>query len=203
MTPPRPDDLPPPDVVRRLVTRGRPAEFPLPALDWPGVLAAADGLRAGLAADDLLVIASPGAGPARPPSLVVRRLVDEGEARLLRDRLEALVAEFRALAHRLAVPFRRHVGPAVEQGTDHPDELDVDGETWALHVHGEHCLFTALGSGVEVEVDTGDPDAVDAGFLLRYAESTGRHAEVRAACVEGFSDMCRMLALAGIGPYGR
>ncbi|QFZ17224.1 hypothetical protein [Saccharothrix syringae] len=203
MTPPHPASggLPSPDAVRRLVTRGRPAEFPLPpTVPWSGVPAAAEGLRAGLGADDLLVIASPGAGPGRPPSLVVRRLVDRDEARRLRGPLEALVAEFRDLAHRLAVPFRLHVEPALVGGDEYPDELEAAGETWSLHVHGEHCLFAGLVSGREVEVNTDDPDAVDPGFLLRYAESTGRHAEVRAACVEGFHDMDRMLTLAGLGP---
>ena len=34
--------------------------------------------------------------------------------------------------------------------------------------------------------------------VLRYAESADRYPEIRAACLEGFHDMSRMLELAGI-----
>ncbi|CCH29534.1 hypothetical protein ABZ816_15705 [Actinosynnema sp. NPDC047251] len=188
-------DLPAPDVVARSVVRGRRATFAFsPQAEWAQVLAAAEGLRAGLPGD-LLVIASPGTGSGRPPALVVVRLIDEAEAGRLRDRLHALVAEFRELAHRLAAPFRRHVEPAYDQEDCYPDELEVDGETWSLHIHGEHCLFTGLRSGTDIEVHTEHPDAIDPGFLLRYAESTGRHPEVRAACQEGFHDLARLLDL--------
>ncbi len=201
-----PDDLPAPDTVRRLATRGQRAKILLPArASWSQAQAAADRLRAGLALDDLLVIASPGASSVRPPSLTVLRLIDEGDARRLRDQLEALVAEFRELAHRLAVPFRLHIEPAYEQGVRYPDRLEVDGETWSLYIHGEHCLFTSLTSETEIEVHTDRPEVIDPWFLLRYAESAGRYPEIRTACVEGFHDMCRMLALAAISldPTGR
>ncbi|WP_447006837.1 DUF6896 domain-containing protein [Saccharothrix isguenensis] len=193
------DGPPAADAVRRLVARGRPATFPLSSeATWPQVLAAVGGLRGVLAPEGLLVLPSPGAGPARPPSLKVLRLIDEAEVRRLEGRLEALVAEFRSLAHRLADQFRVHVEPACERGAWYPDELEVDGETWALHVHGEHCLFTSLGSGTEIDVLTDLPDAIDPWFLLRYAESTGRYPDIGAACTEGFHDMCRMLDLTGI-----
>lgn len=95
-------------------------------------------------------------------------------------------------------PFRLQIEPAYEQGVWYPDRLEVDGESWLLHIHGEHCLFTSLKSGTEVEVHTERPDVIDPWFLLRYAESGDRYPEIRAACLEGFHDMCRMLALAAI-----
>lgn len=108
----------------------------------------------------------PGAGPANPPSLTVLRLIGEEDASRLRDQLEALVTEFRELAHRLAVPFRMHIEPAYEQGVWYPDQLEVDGETWSLHIHGEHCLFISVKNGTEIEVHTERPDVIDPGFLL-------------------------------------
>ena len=194
-----PDDLPPPDTVRRLAIRGQHAEFLFSSkASWSQVLAAADRLRAALVPDGLLVIASPGTGSAPRPSLTVLRLIDEDNARRLRDQLEALVAEFRELAHRLAAPFRLQIEPAYVQGVSYPDRLEVDGETWRLYIHGEHCLFTSLKSGTKVEVQTDCPDVIDPWFLLRYAESADRYPEIRAACLEGFHDMCRMLDLAAI-----
>lgn len=192
------DGLPAADAVRRLMTRGRHATFPLAVSSWAELSAAADSLRAALASDDLGVIASPGAGASPTPSLKVLRLVDEAEVHRLHDRLQALVAEFRELAHRLAVPFRVHVEPACLRGDPYPDELDVDGETWSLHIHGEHCLFTSAASGTEIEVHTDRPDLIDPWFLLRYAESADRYPDVRAACVEGFHDISRMLTVAAI-----
>lgn len=189
------DDLPAPDEVRRLVTRGQHAKFLVSShATWSQVRAAADRMQAGLSQDDLLVIASPGAGSATSPSLTVLRLIGQDDARRLRDQLEALVAEFRELAHRLAA----HIEPAHGQGDWCPDRLEVDGETWSLDIHGEHCLFVSVDKGTEVEVHTERPDAIDPWFLLRYAESAGRYPEIRAACLEGFHDMCRMLDLAAI-----
>jgi len=109
------------------------------------------------------------------------------------------VTEFRELGNRLAQQFRPHIEPAYEQNDWYPDQLvEDDGETWSLYLHGEHCLFTSLKSGTEVEVHTDCPDAIDPGFLLGYAESADRYPEIRAACLEGFHDMSRMLELAGI-----
>jgi hypothetical protein len=184
--------------VLRLATRGQHAKFLLSAqASLSQAQAAADRLRAGLP-NNLLVIASPGAGSANPPSLTVLRLIDKDDADRLRDQLEALVAEFRERAHQLAAPFRLHIEPAYEQGAWYPDRLDVDDETWSLHIHGEHCLFTSLTSGTAIEVHTDRPDVIDPWFLLRYAESSGRYPQIRTACLEGFHDMCRMLDLAGI-----
>ncbi|HWO58647.1 MAG TPA: hypothetical protein VNO31_01230 [Umezawaea sp.] len=60
-----------------MTTRGQPAWFQLSGqVDWSQMLAAADRLRAELP-DDLLVIVSPGAGLARPPSLKALRMIDE------------------------------------------------------------------------------------------------------------------------------
>ena len=108
------------------------------------------------------------------------------------------MAEFCELAHRLAAPFRLEIEPALEQGVWYPDRLEVDGESWLLHIHGEHCLFTSQKSGIEVEVQTDRPEVIDPWFLLRHAESADRYPEIQAACLEGFHDMCRMLALAAI-----
>jgi hypothetical protein len=182
-----------------LTTRGRPARFQLSGqLSWSQILVAADRLRAELP-DDLLVIVSPGAGSARSPLLKALRLVDEADGLRLRDQLQSLVAEFREISNRLALRFRLHVEPAYEQGDWYPDQLvEDDGETWSLHIHGEHCRFTNLKSGTEVEVHTDCPDAIDPGFLLGYAESADRYPEIRTACLEGFHDMCRMLELAAI-----
>ncbi|WP_156077184.1 DUF6896 domain-containing protein [Saccharothrix sp. NRRL B-16314] len=192
------DGLPAADAVRRLVTRGRHATFPLAVSSRAELSAAAETLRTALASDDLHVIASPGAGSARTPSLTVLRLVDRAEIHRLHDRLQALVAEFRELAHRLAAPFQLHVEPACVRGDPYPDELDVDGEAWSLYVHGEHCLFTSADSGTEIEVHTDCPDLIDPWFLLRYAESADRYPDIRAACVEGFHDISRMLTVAAI-----
>ncbi|WP_106188669.1 DUF6896 domain-containing protein [Umezawaea tangerina] len=185
-----------------MATRGRRARFrPSGEVGWAQVLVAVDRLRAELP-DDLLVIVSPGAGSVRSPLLTVLRLVDEADCLRLRDQLQALVGEFRELGNRLAVRFRLDIEPAYEQGDWYPDRLvEEDGETWSLHIHGEHCLFTNLRSGTEIEVHTDYPDAIDPGFLLGYAETADRYPEIRAACLEGFHDMDRMLKLAAI-PLG-
>ena len=192
------DGLPTPTAVCRSATRGQPAQFQLSGqVSWSQILAAADRLRAELP-DDLLVIVSPGSGSARSPSLKALRLIDEADGLRLRDQLQALVAEFREISNRLALQFRLHVEPAYEQGDWYPDQLVEDGETWSLHIHGEHCLFTSLKSGAEIEVHTDCPDAIDPGFLLGYAESADRYPRIRTACLEGFHDMCRLLELAAI-----
>ena len=187
--------FPTPTEVCRLTTRGQSARFQLSGqAGWEEVLVAVDGLRAGLP-DDVLVIVSPGAGA----SLKALRLIDEADVLRLSDQLQSLVAEFRELSNRLAGQFRLYIEPVCELGDWYPDQLvEDDGETWSLYVHGEHCLFTNLLSGTEVEVHTDCPDAIDPWFLLSYAESADRYPEIRAACLEGFHDMDRMLKLAAI-----
>jgi hypothetical protein len=186
--------------VRQLVVRGQEAKYLFPAqFTWSQALEAADGLRAELAAnDDLLVIVSPGFHSQPAPSLTVRRLIGVDDALRLRDRLEALVAEYRALAHRLAALFRLHIEPADEGDELYQNPLEVDGETWWWHDHGEHCLFADLDSDTEIEVNTYCPDAIDPYFLLHYAKSTDRYGDIDTACLEGIHDMARMLELATI-----
>lgn len=185
--------------MRRLAIRGRAAKFQFsPQVSWSQALAAADRLQAALVSDDLLVIASQGSGSKGPPSLKVLRLIGADDARRLRDQLEELVAEYRVLANRLAVPFRLHIEPAYERAEWYPDLLEVDGETWWLHIHGEHCLFINQECGTEIEVRTDRADVIDPWFLLQYVESTGRYREIHTACLEGFHDMCPMLELAAI-----
>ncbi|MFI6315508.1 hypothetical protein ACIBEK_35825 [Nocardia fusca] len=194
------DDLPAPNTLRQLVVRGQEAKYVFPAqVTWPQALEAADGLRAELAADDdLLVIVSPGFHSQPAPSLTVRRLIGVDDALRLRDRLEALVAEYRALAHRLAALFRLHIEPADEGDELYQNPLQVNGETWWWHDHGEHCLFADLDSDIEIEVNTYCPDAIDPYFLLHYAKSTDRYGDIDTACLEGIHDIARMLELATI-----
>jgi hypothetical protein len=193
------DDLPTPNTVRQQVVRGQEAKYLFPAqVTWSQALEAADRLRAELAADDLLVLASPGFHSQPAPSLTVRRLIGVDDALRLRDRLEALVAEYRALAHRLAALFRLHIEPADEGDELYQNPLEVDGETWWWHDHGEHCLFADLDSDTEIEVNTHCPDAIDPYFLLHYAKSTDRYGDIDTACLEGIHDMARMLDLATI-----
>jgi hypothetical protein len=193
------DDLPAPNTVRQLVVRGQEAKYLFPApVTWSQALEAADRLRAELADDDLLVIASPGFHSQPAPSLAVRRLIGVDDALRLRDRLEALVADYRALAHRLAALFRLHIEPADEGDALYQNPLEVDGETWWWHDHGEHCLFADLDSDTEIEVNTYCPDAIDPYFLLHYAKSTDRYGDIATACLEGIHDMARMLELVTI-----
>jgi hypothetical protein len=112
------------------------------------------------------------------------------------------------MAYDYVVNSSRWWGSSASSATDsphssscdwYPDQLvEDDGESWSLHIHGEHCLFTSLKSGTEVEVHTDCPDAIDPGFLLSYAESADRYPEIRTACLEGFHDMSRLLELAAI-----
>lgn len=150
--------------------------------------------------DDLLVILSPGFHSQPTPSLTIQRLIGVDDALRLRGRLEALVVEYRALAHRLAELFRLHIEPAHERGEQYRNPLEVDSETWWWHEHGEHCLFADQDSDTEIEVNTYRPDAIDPYFLLQYAESTDRYRDIHTACLEGIHDMARMLELAAISP---
>ncbi|WP_433183465.1 DUF6896 domain-containing protein [Actinoallomurus sp. CA-150999] len=189
------DGVPPAEEVRRSVVRGRHAVVRLnAATEMPTVSRLATALRSELARDDLLVLASPG----DPPTIRVIRLVDEHEAHECRAELETLVADFRRLARRLVGRFRAEVAPDWEREEPDAGRIEVDGAEWWLSPHGEHCRFEHLGSGHVVEADVMRPEAVDPGFLLLFAESSGGYAKVRAACAEGFHDMCRMLELAGV-----
>ncbi|MEV0856072.1 hypothetical protein [Nocardia fluminea] len=90
--------------------------------------------------------------------------------------------------HRARLPTRRAVS----------EPLEVDGETWWWHNHGEHCLFADQDSDTEIEVNTYCPDEIDPDFLLQYAKSTDRYRDVDTACLEGIHDMARVLDLAAI-----
>ncbi|WP_433567071.1 DUF6896 domain-containing protein [Nocardia sp. CA-151230] len=197
-----PDDLPVPEVLRRMVVRGEVAWFLFsPQVTWMQVMDAYSKLKAALASDgDLLVISHPGSRSDSSSWLTVRRLISVDEAMRLRDRLEALVAEYRALAHRLAVLYREHIEPAGERGEECPNPLEIDGESWWWHEHGAHCLFADQGddTDIEIEVNTYHPDKIDPYFLLLYAESTDRYQDIHTACLEGIHDMDRMLNLTAI-----
>ncbi|GAB3983744.1 hypothetical protein GCM10029978_091380 [Actinoallomurus acanthiterrae] len=186
--------VPPSEEIRRAVTRGRSAVFPLDAtVDMPGATALAAGLRAELARDDLLVLVWPG----RPPSIRVVRLVGEPELTRCRAELETLVADFRRTARRLIERCRAEAGPAWDEDEAF-ERIEVDGAHWWLSPHGEHCRFERADGAEVVEAHIERPAAVDPGFLLLFAETSGGYPNVRAACVEGFHDMCRMLESAGV-----
>jgi hypothetical protein len=131
-------------------------------------------------------------------SLTVLQLIDEVEAQRWRGDLEALVAEFRAAASRLIEQFREHVEPAYERGESYPVELDVDGQMWKLHIHGEHCRFDSLADDTVIEARIDRPDSIDAWFLLLFAQTSGRYPGVSSSCLAGIHDMDRMLTLAGL-----
>lgn len=169
--------------------------LPVDVTDMAAVSSAARALEAALP-EDLKVIASPGAA-GNGPRLVVLRLVDRDEALGLRPELERLVTGFRQRAGALVASLRAEVLPAYDRGDEHPDEVEACGAPWTIEVHGDHCRFEDPVSGEVVEANLHDPDAVDPCFLLLFARTTGRHEAVRAACVEGFHDMCRLLDLAG------
>lgn len=163
-------------------------------VDMPGVSAVARSLRAALP-DTMLVIASPGA------RLTVLRLITEDEAARLRPELDRLIAGFRQRAGSLVARLRIDVLPRYDSGDEYPHEIEAAGVGWAIEVHGDHCRFEDPVSGEVVEANIHDPNALDPYFLLLFARTTGRHEAVRAACVEGYHDMVRMLDLAGVS-YG-
>lgn len=184
-----------PDEIARRVERGSPLRLPV-ASDLAGATEAARRLRAVLP-ENLLVYASPGT-TADGPVLVVVRLVPAAEAARLRPQLDGLLADFRQRAGTLVASLRTTVLPAYDSGVEHPDEVEAGGVTWAIEVHGDHCRFEDPVSGEVVEANIDDPDVVDPYFLLLFAETSGRHDALRAACVHDFHDMCRLLDLAGV-----
>lgn len=189
--------LPDPADIRLRVARGRRLVIPLgEAVDLRAAFAAAEALRIALPLD-VLVIASP-ARTGSGPTVTVFQLVADSEAATLRSALDALVAEFRQLAGALVAQLRAEVSYVGEVYGDYPETLRFRDATWYLDPHGEHCRFEDPASGTVVEANLWAPDAVDAYFLLLYAETSGRHRAILDACVEGFHDMCRLLDLAGI-----
>jgi hypothetical protein len=183
--------------VRRRVARGRRLVIPVAEpVDMSDLMAAGQALRARLPLD-MHVIASPPTAE-RGPSLTVLQLVTDTEAMALRPALEHLVVEFRRLAAALVDQLPGGAAVLGGAGRDCPETIRWQDTTWCVHLHGEHCRFEDLATGVVVEVDLHDPATVDAYFLLVYAETSGRHRALVDACVEGFHDMCRLLDLAGI-----
>lgn len=142
---------------------------------------------------DLRVIGSPRM-TGHPPRLRVMRLVSASEAQDCRPELDQLIGEFRELARQLVARYR---ASACDAGGAPGGELVLDDATWSLHEHGEHCRFEHHASGVVMEANLSDRGAIDPYFLLQFAETSGRCAHVRSACLEGFQDMCRLLDLAG------
>jgi hypothetical protein len=160
------------EAVRAAAARGRVARFEVPPGEAPAIAAR---LNRQLAGEDVRVIV-PG-----DSMISALRLVGTDEARRTRPELEALVADFRALARSLVDRFAR--------GT-------LDEDVWWASPHGDHCRFENLGTGVIVEAHLEVPEEIDPYFLLRFAETTGRYPRVLDACVHGFHDMCRLLATA-------
>jgi len=183
--------------VRRRVARGRRLVIPVAEpVDMSALIAAGQALRARLPLD-MHVIASPPTAE-RGPSLTVLQLVTDTEAMALCPALEHLVVEFRRLAAALVDQLPGGAAVLGGAGRDCPETIRWQDTTWCVHLHGEHCRFEDLATGVVVEVDLHDPATVDAYFLLVYAETSGRHRALVDACVEGFHDMCRLLDLAVI-----
>lgn len=180
--------VPDPADVRARLARGRGLRISLgEAATTPAAEAATRVLRQALGAD-FTVFCTPGGGGA---VLTVMQLVSEPEAAALRPLLDALVAEFRHTAAGLVHQMQL-------ADDDEPEAVHYDGAAWYLYEHGVHCRFENETNGQVVEANMYVPDAVDPYFLLEYAETSGRHGAVLDACVHGFSDMCRLLDLAGI-----
>jgi hypothetical protein len=190
--------VPTPEEIVRRVGRGSSLTLPLDAAsDLAGASEIARQLRASLP-EDLLVFASP-ATVSGGPVLVVLRLITAAEAAELRPALDAVVADFRQRAATLVASLRTDVLPAYDSGVEYPGEVEADGVRWTIEVHGDHCRFEHPVSGEVVEANIHDPDLIDPYFLLLFTRTSGRHDTIRAACVHGFHDMCRMLDLAGLG----
>lgn len=189
-----------PEEIARRVERGSSLTLPVDAAsDLVGASETARQLRA-LLPEDLLVFASPGT-VSSGPVLVVLRLITAQEAAELRPALDVVIADFRQRAGSLVAALRTDVLPAYDRGVEYPDEVEAGGVTWMIEVHGDHCRFEDPVGGEVVEANIHDPNLLDPYFLLLFARTSGRHDAIRAACVNGFHDMCRILDLAGIG-YG-
>jgi hypothetical protein len=186
-------DVPDPEEIRRRLARGHPLSI---LLGKTATMAAADAaaraLRTALPSD-VDAFSSPDLGEG--PTVTVLQLVTDSQAAAVRPALDALVAEFRQVAGALVGRMRAAGGDA---GEDFPETVRFRRATWYLDPHGEHCRFENAATGEIVEVDMDDPDAIDAYFLLLYAQTSGRHGAVLDICVEGFHDMCRLLDLAGV-----
>ncbi|MFI0445065.1 hypothetical protein [Actinomadura sp. 6N118] len=155
------------ETIRQKVRRGTNAVFQV-----TDPFAAVARLNPPLDADDIHTFVS------GPSTITAMRLVSRAEAEGVRAELDTLVADFRRLAQRLA--------------SDEPDAA-----VWHADPHGEHCRYENVATGVVVEVNVEQPDALDPYFLLEFAETSDGYPGVLAACVHGDHDMCRLLELAG------
>lgn len=120
------------------------------------------------------------------------------------DAVVALVADFRSHAATLVDALRAQGGTAPTHEGDLWEYYDEDGEwvehvtalgrVWCVWLHDPHGRFTAQGDGTVVEAGLYRPDLLDAGFLLTFAQTSGRHPAVLARCgADGYSTMCDLL----------
>jgi len=187
---PIPAGLPDPADIRRRVARGRSLTIPIDkGVPMSAVSAAAAALQRELPRDMLVNPSSLG------PVLHVLQLISDAEAEALRPALDNLLAEYRHAAGALIALMRAAAGPEEEE---YPETVDWRDTTWHVHEHGDDCRFYDPDSGETVEAAIWSRDKIDPSFLLLYAETSGRHQPVVDACVHGFSDMCRLLDLAGV-----
>jgi len=154
---------------------------------------AAQTLQDELRREDFSIFASPGTRDRPGPFITAIQLVSDNEAQLYRARLDALVADFRALASQLIA-----AATAESVGDYFPDEVTVDGVLWSVWTHGEHCLFKSRRDGTSVDAHNEQPARIDPYFLLKYASTSRRYPDVIDLCTEGFHDMCRLLDVAGV-----
>jgi hypothetical protein len=111
-----------------------------------------------------------------------------------RAEIDALIADFRAMAARLVqIAHEEGVFDAYEHGEEYPDEIDDADERWWLHMHDPHCRFENRRTREVVEAHIYDPTDLDAFFVLEFAQTSGRHEKVVAICPKGFHDMVRVL----------
>jgi hypothetical protein len=143
---------------------------------------------------DVVVFAS----PFSPPQLTVIQLINDFKAEAVLPSLHSLVADFQSAARELTDVLRREVMENYEEGRDYPDAIHVGGGLWHLHIHGDDCRFESAETGQIVEACIDLPDRLDPYFLLEYARtSPNGYPDVLAACVAGFHDMDRLMALGG------
>jgi hypothetical protein len=106
----------------------------------------------------------------------------------------ALVADFRSHAAAVVEAARAAgVLAAYDAGDDHDDEVTAQGRAWGVWLHDPHGQFTAA-DGTVVEAHLYRPELLDAGFLLDFARTSGRHPAVLTRCADDpYATMCALL----------